>query len=74
MISNYLKDYFRKNNISQYEIERRTGIIQSKINLSLNNKRKLTAEELVKIAIVFDLDLNKIKEIIQLTVNDFSQK
>lgn len=64
MISNYLKDYFRKNNISQYEIERRTEISQSKINLSLNNKRKLTAEELVKIAIVFDLDLNKIKEII----------
>lgn len=74
MISNYLKDYFRKNNISQYEIERRTGISQSKINLSLNNKRKLTAEELVEIAKVFDLDLNKIKEIIQLTVNDFSQK
>lgn len=64
MLSNYLKDYFNKNKISQYEIERRTGISQSKINLSLNGKRKITAEELIKIAIVFELDLNKIKEII----------
>jgi len=65
MISNYLKDYFNKNNISQYEIERLTGIKQSKISLMLNGKRKLTAEELINIAIVFNMDLNKIKEIIQ---------
>ena len=65
MISNYLKEYFKENNISNYEIERRTGINQSKVNLSLNGKRKLTAEELIKIAIAFNLDLNKIKEIIQ---------
>ncbi len=63
MISNYLKEYFNKNKISQYEIERRTGISQSKVNLSLNGKRKLTAEELVLIAIKFNLDLNKIKNI-----------
>lgn len=66
MISNYLKEYFKKNKISQQEIERKTGISQPKINLSLNNKRKLTAEELIIIAIKFDLDLNKIKETIQL--------
>lgn len=65
MISNYLKEYFNKKNISQYEIEKETGISQSKISLSLNNNRKLTAEELFKIAIAFDIDLNKIKEIIQ---------
>lgn len=59
MISNYLKEYFKKKNISQYEIERKTGISQSKVNLSLNGKRKLTAEELIKIAIAFDIDLNK---------------
>ncbi len=64
MISNYLKEYFKSKKISQYEIERKTGISQSKINLSLNGKRKLTAEELIKIAIKFDLNLNKIKEII----------
>ncbi len=64
MISNYLKKYFKEKNISQYEVERRTGISQSKINLSLNGKRKLTADELIKIALVFDIDLNKIKEII----------
>ena len=64
MISNYLKEYFKERNISQYEIERRTKIDRSKVNLSFNGKRKLTAEELIKIAIAFDLDLNKIKEII----------
>ena len=64
MISNYLKEYFKEKNISQYEVERKTGISQSKINLSLNGKRKLTANELIKIAIVFNIDLNKIKEII----------
>ena len=63
MITNYLKKYFENKSISQYEIEERTGISQSKISLVLNNKRKLTADELVKIAIVFDLDLNKLKEI-----------
>lgn len=65
MISSYLKEYFNKNKISQYEIERKTGISQSKINLSLNNKRKLTADELLLISIKFDIDLKKIKEIIQ---------
>ena len=65
MISNYLKEYFNNNNINQYEIEKLTGIKQSKISLMLNGKRKITAEELINIAIVFNMDLNKIKEIIQ---------
>lgn len=73
MISNYLKKYFNERKISQYEIEKRTGIRQSKISLALNNKRKLTAEELIIIVIAFDIDLNKIKEIIQSpNKNDFS--
>lgn len=63
MISNYLKAYFKKRRISQYEIERRTGINRSKINLSLNGKRKLTADELIIIAIKFNIDLNKIKRL-----------
>ena len=63
MISNYLKEYFKKNNISQYEIERRTGMDRTKINLSLNGKTKITAEELIKISIVFDIDLNQIKRL-----------
>lgn len=62
MISNYLKEHFNKNNISQYQIERLTGINQSKISLVLNNKRKLTADELLRIAIVFDIDLESIKK------------
>lgn len=62
MIFDYLKEYFKKKKISQYEIERKTGISQSKVNLSLNGKRMLTAEELIKIGIAFDIDLNKIKK------------
>lgn len=62
MISNYLKDYFKKNNISQYEIEEKTKISQSKISLVFNNKRKLTAEELIKISIEFNIDLELIKK------------
>ena len=63
MITNYLKEYFKKNKVTQNEIVERTGISQSKISLVMNNKRKLTAEELVKIATTFDLDLNKLKDI-----------
>lgn len=63
MITNYLKEYFNHKNIRQYEIQNKTGIKQSKISLIFNNKRKLTAEELIKIAKSFDIDLNKIKEI-----------
>ncbi|MBE6152668.1 MAG: helix-turn-helix transcriptional regulator [Firmicutes bacterium] len=62
MISNYLKEYFKENKISQYEIERKTGIKQCKINLSFNNKRKLTADELITISIAFNIDLEKIKK------------
>ena len=62
MINKYLKQYFEKNNISQLEIEKLTGISQSKISLFLNDKRKLTADELIKIAIAFDINLENIKK------------
>ncbi len=62
MISNYLKEYFNENKISQYEIATRTKIARSKINLSLNGKRKFTADELINIAILFDINLEKIKK------------
>lgn len=65
MISNYLKNYFKEKKISHYEIERKTGISQSKVNLSLNGKRRLTAEELLKISIEFDIDLNQLKKILR---------
>ena len=62
MINKYLKKYFTEKNISQIEIEKKTGISQSKISLILNGKRKLSAEELIVIAVQFDIDLNKIKK------------
>ena len=62
MISDYLKKYFKEKSISQCEIEKRTGIKQSKISLILNKKRKLTADELMKIAIENDINLENIKK------------
>lgn len=62
MINNYLKKYFTEKNISQIEIEKKTEISQSKISLILNGKRKLSAEELIVIAVQFDIDLNEIKK------------
>lgn len=59
---NFLKRYFAENLITQQEIESKTGISQSKISLTLNNKRKLTAEELLKIAISFDINLEELKK------------
>ena len=63
MITNYLKKYFKENRISQYEIAKEIGLSQGKISLSFNGKRKLTAEELVKVAKKYNIDLNKLKDI-----------
>lgn len=63
---NFLKRYFAENLITQQKIESKTGISQSKISLTLNNKRKLTAEELLKIAISFDINLEELKKDIKL--------
>lgn len=64
IIIDFLKKYLK--DIKQQDIEKATGIEQSKISQVFNGKRKLTAEELIKIAIVYDIDLNEIKkEIIQ---------
>lgn len=62
MMFNYLKEYFEKNKITQYEIEEKTKISQSKISLVFNNKRKLTADELMKISIAFNINLETIKK------------
>jgi predicted XRE-type DNA-binding protein len=58
-IIDFLNNYFKKEKITQKQIESMTGISQDKVSLVLNRKRKLTAEELVKIIIAFDLDIKK---------------
>lgn len=58
-VIDFLNNYFKDNKITQKEIERLTGISQDKISLTLNKKRKLTADELIKIIVVFDLDIKK---------------
>lgn len=62
MITNYLKKYFNEKGITQFEIEKKTGIKQSKLSLTLNGKRKLSADELLKIANVYEINLEKIKK------------
>ena len=73
MIIDFLKKYFESNDINQCRIATKTGIARSKVNLTLNGKRKLAAEELLKIAIVFDIDLEEIKKEIKTAAsnNDF---
>lgn len=58
-IIDFLNNYFKEKRITQKQIESMTGISQDKVSLILNRKRKLTADELVKIIIVFDLDIKK---------------
>lgn len=58
-IIDFLNNHFKEKKITQKQIERMTGISQDKVSLILNRKRKLTADELVKIIIVFDLDIKK---------------
>jgi len=60
-INDFLNNYFKEHGISQAEVVRRIGLNQSKVSLMLNGKRKLTAEELIKIVTKFDIDLNKLK-------------
>ncbi len=60
-INDFLNKYFKEHGISQAEVVRRIGLNQSKVSLMLNGKRKLTAEELIKIVTKFDIDLNKLK-------------
>lgn len=63
-VIDFLNNYFKDNKITQKEIERLTGISQDKISLILNKKRKLTADELIKIIVVFDINLEEIKKIL----------
>lgn len=58
-IIDFLNNHFKEKKITQKQIERMTGISQDKVSLVLNRKRKLTADELIKIIIVFDLDIKK---------------
>lgn len=68
-INEILRKYFDIKKINQFEIEKRTGMNQSKVSLMLNNKRKISAEELIKFAIVFDINLEEIKKEIIQSVN-----
>ena len=65
-VIDFLNNYFKENKITQKEIERLTGISQDKISLTLNKKRKLTADELIKIIVVFNINLEETKKILSI--------
>ena len=56
-----LNTYLKEHGISQTWLSSKTGIEQNKISNILNDKRKLTADELVVIASALNLDLNFFK-------------
>lgn len=58
-INDFLNNYFKEHCISQAEVVKKIGLEQSKVSLMLNGKRKITADELIKIMIEFDIDIKK---------------
>lgn len=57
-----INEYLKKNNISQIELCERAHISPSKLNLSLNLKRKLTFEEYQIICWVLGVGVDKFME------------
>lgn len=54
-----IKQYLEDNGIKQKYIAEKTGIQENKLSLTLNGQRIMTADELIKIIYVLNLDANK---------------
>lgn len=54
-----IRDYLLNNGITQSFISKKTGIEPSKLNLSLQGKRRLSLEEYAAICGVLGVDTNK---------------
>lgn len=57
VINKYIKD----KDITIYKLSKSTGISYELLRRTLNGTRKLTADELIKIAAALDYDLNSLK-------------
>lgn len=57
-IAEKIRIYLLKNKISQTWLSEQTRIALPKLNASLNNKRKLNAEEFASIIRVLEIDAN----------------
>lgn len=58
-VGKLIKDYLDENGISQIFISRKTGIDPVKLNLALNENRKLTFQEYELICGALKVDTNK---------------
>ena len=61
-IGSKIKEYMEKRNISQIELCRKTNISPSKMNLSLNAKRRLTFQEYQTICWALDVGVDTFLE------------
>lgn len=61
MVKQIIKQYMLENNITIYYLAKSTGISYELLRRVFNGTRILPADELIKIAIVLDYDLNKLK-------------
>lgn len=57
-IADRIKIFLVENKISQYWLSEETKIALPKLNASLNNKRKISAEEYQSIIIALNVDAN----------------
>ena len=62
VIGSAIKKYLKENGISQTFVSNKTGISRSLLNESLNNKRRLLAEELYAIAEVLNVPLETFRK------------
>ncbi len=59
MEGNDIKEFLRSNGISQTFVSKKTGIALPKLNMALNENRKLTLEEYALICGVLEVDTNR---------------
>ncbi len=57
-----IKEYLREFHITQIDLSEKARISPSKLNLSLNGKRKLTVAEYQRICWALNVDSNKFME------------
>lgn len=61
LIVEILNQYIKDNDITIYKLSRSTGISYELLRRTFNGTRKLTADELIRIAIALNYDLNLLK-------------
>ena len=58
-----LKNYLKKNNISNYMLSKKSDVAESTISQFINNKRGITLETACKLADALGITLDKFREL-----------